>query len=167
MILSRNRIYHSTHRLITITASSPTPSTTTLRSNHSPTTTPAPTKPLSTADSPASQSPTSAAAATSSSKAWIAGVVVGPIAGIALIAALILWWIYRQKRKQSLSSQEQLFMGHGHPQSLQSTGYPPQYPTGYPSHHSNGYPMETYKQMHELGTAQTPRLYELGSAGNR
>ncbi|OQE36127.1 hypothetical protein PENCOP_c012G08513 [Penicillium coprophilum] len=151
-----------------IFSSSPTPSTTTLRTNHSPTTTPAPTKPVSTADLSASPSPTPAAAATtSSSKAWIAGVVVGPIAGIALIAAFILWWIYRQKRKQPSSSQEQLFMGHGHPHSSLSTGYPPQYPTGYRPHNSTEYPMENYKQMHELGTAQTPRLYELGSAGYR
>ncbi|KAJ5811152.1 hypothetical protein N7447_010668, partial [Penicillium robsamsonii] len=142
--------------------SSPTPSTTTLRTGQFPTTTPAPTKPISTTGSSVSQSPTSTAATTttSSSKAWIAGVVVGPIAGIALIAGLIFWWNYRRKAKQPSLSQEQLFMAHGPPQSLQPS-------TGYPPHQSTGYPMENYKQMHELDTAQTPRLYELGSTSYR
>jgi hypothetical protein len=46
-------------------------------------------------------------------------------------------------------------------------GYPPQQPTGYPPQQSTGYPLETYKQMHELPSVRTPRVYELGSNGYR
>ncbi|OQE27997.1 hypothetical protein PENFLA_c005G01952 [Penicillium flavigenum] len=123
----------------------------------------------STADSQASQPPTPTEASTaSSSQAWIAGVVVGPLAGIAVIIALIVWWIYRRKQKQPPLSQEQLFMSHGPLQpSHPPPGYPLQQPMEYPPQQPMGYPLETYKQMHELPTVQTPRVYELGSNGYR
>jgi hypothetical protein len=38
---------------------------------------------------------------------------------------------------------------------------------GYPSQQSTGYPLETYKQIHELPTVHTLRVYELGSDGYR
>jgi LPXTG-motif cell wall-anchored protein len=41
----------------------------------------------------------------SSSKAWIAGAVVGPVVGVALIAALG-WFLWRRKQRQHPSPQE-------------------------------------------------------------
>ncbi|KAJ6123901.1 hypothetical protein N7471_011218 [Penicillium samsonianum] len=143
-----NTIYRELQATTTTeSTSSPTPSTTT--SQRSPTATTGLAK-----DSQASQSPTPTVAptTTSSSKAWIAGAVIGPLAGVAIIAALVFWRIYRRKQKEPSLSQEQPFMSHGPPQ-------PPQPPAGYP--------LEPYKQMHELPNTQTPRVYELGSNDER
>ncbi|KAJ5968646.1 hypothetical protein N7501_004894 [Penicillium viridicatum] len=54
-----------------------------------------------TAASQTSQSPTPTMAPTKgSSKAWISGAVIGPLAGVAIVAALIFWWIYRRKQNR-------------------------------------------------------------------
>ncbi|CRL18712.1 unnamed protein product [Penicillium camemberti] len=126
---------------------SPTLSTTTSPTGPSPTTTTTST----TADSQASQSPTPTVAATNgSSKAWIAGAGIGPLAGLAIVSALISWWIYRRKQNQPSLSQEQPFISQSPP--------PKQYA---------GYPLEPYKQIHELPTTEAPRIHKIGPSGER
>ncbi|KAJ5501415.1 hypothetical protein N7453_006232 [Penicillium expansum] len=144
-----NTIYRELQATTTTeSTSSSTLSTTTSRTSQSSTTTTAPT----TADSQASQSPTPTAVPTkSASKAWIAGAVIGPIAGVA-IAVLIAWLVYRRKQKQPSSSQGEPFVTH-------SPLQPPQESRGYPIEPYNDaheLPLEPSEQVHELSTTETP-----------
>lgn len=77
-----------------------------------------------------------------SSRAWIAGPVVGSVAGVAILAALVICWlVYRRKRNQTSLPQEQPFMSQ--------VNFPPQ-------QYSN--------QPHELHAAGAiPHAYELSS----
>ncbi|KAJ5174273.1 uncharacterized protein N7482_000150 [Penicillium canariense] len=53
---------------------------------------------------------TTSTSESNSSKAWIAGAVVGPVAGVAVIAGLA-WFMFRRKQKETESekSQEQIY----------------------------------------------------------
>lgn len=96
-----------------------------------------------------------------SSKAWISGAVIGPLAGVAIVAALIFWWIYRRKQNRPFLSQEQPFISQS-PPSQQSAGYPLE--LYMPVHEL---PAEPYKQMHELSATEVPRIHEIGPSGER
>ncbi|KAF4766326.1 hypothetical protein N7455_005583 [Penicillium solitum] len=139
-------------------ASSPTLSTTTSQTGRSPTTTTTST----TAESQASQSPTPTVAATKgSSKAWIAGAVIGPLAGVAIVAALIFWWIYRRGQNQPSLSQEQPFLNQSPP---------PQQDAGYlrePYKQAHELPTKPYKQIYELPVTEAPRIHEIGPSDER
>ncbi|KAJ5475939.1 hypothetical protein N7475_001668 [Penicillium sp. IBT 31633x] len=88
----------------------------------------------------ASGLPTTTETSGSSSKAWIAGVVVGPVVGVALIAAIVGWLIYRRKQRQQKLQREQ-------PLTNENFAYR----TG------------PYKQPQEMDTVYYPPVHELSS----
>lgn len=99
--------------------------------------------PTSTSSSAASSTASagtdgSAAGSNSSSKAWIAGAVIGPIAGLAIIAGIIAWLVVRRRRQN--------------PQNVQ----PPVEKSATP-------PPQAASPPQELEATNPTYVYELGS----
>lgn len=79
-----------------------------------------PTTPTSTASTTSSAASATASAGSDGSKsdssnAWIAGAVVGPVVGLAIIAGIIAWLVIRRRRKQN--AQMPVEKGDDHPQA--------------------------------------------------
>ncbi|OCL14805.1 hypothetical protein AOQ84DRAFT_207656 [Glonium stellatum] len=127
--------------VITITASSP--ATTNSPSSSTPTT----------------SSPTSTSTSTpqpSSSKGWIAGVVLGPIALIAIAGLLWYIWILRRKQPQRQGSTEAIMQGAlgGYPPSEPRQSYQqvPGYMYEQPYEQSYGQYYDPHKQAYDRAT---------------
>jgi hypothetical protein len=95
------------------------------------------------------------------SQAWIAGAVIGPIAGVAIIAGFVAWIMARRKRKQSLPPQQQtaesLLTQQPAPGSWQQQPalvyVPPQHPPQE---------LDTGKLPQELDTGKLPQELDAG-----
>ncbi|KAJ5485464.1 hypothetical protein N7539_005452 [Penicillium diatomitis] len=97
------------------------------------------------------------------SKAWIAGAVVGPVAGIALLAGLA-WFIYRQKRRRSDAKRpNERFSGNP---LLESLGTPPlEMPTDRSRHEMASNPAaQKLDPRHFKGAAIPPEQTASGTA---
>lgn len=68
------------------------------------TATPRPSASVPTATSTATNSPDTAN--DSDSQAWIAGAVVGPVAGCAILAGLAFWFLRRRKKRTGIQNEE-------------------------------------------------------------
>ncbi|KAM0818177.1 hypothetical protein AB5N19_03986 [Seiridium cardinale] len=94
-------------------------------------TTAAPLTTAATQSQTAMPTPDPSASSTSESKAWIAGAVIGPIVGLAIIA-LIVWFLMRKKRRDKGRSEATAmpptYTDHGG-----QYGYIPQYGSTQPS----------------------------------
>ncbi|KAF9888431.1 hypothetical protein FE257_008709 [Aspergillus nanangensis] len=74
------------------------------------------------------------------SRAWIVGAIVGPIVGVGIFGAIIGWILYRRRKRNQRSLQQE-----------------------YPFMSQDIKPQQLSNQPYELDTASTPRLYELSS----
>ncbi|OQE26163.1 hypothetical protein PENFLA_c007G07665 [Penicillium flavigenum] len=92
-------VFRTTDAVTATPRTSPTPSTATATTR------------TSVAPTPVSTEDTTQGSESSGSKAWIAGAVVGPVAGCAIIAALAFWCIRRSRaKKQGTVSGNEAFM---------------------------------------------------------
>ncbi|OQD95080.1 hypothetical protein PENSOL_c022G00136 [Penicillium solitum] len=80
---------------------------------------------------------------------------------VAIVAALIFWWIYRRGQNQPSLSQEQPFLNQS-PPPQQDAGYLRE---SYKQAHELA--PEPYKQIYELPATEAPRIHEIGPSDER
>lgn len=121
--------------------------------------------PASISENPTSTASPDSKKSSSGSKAWIAGVVVGPLIGIAIVAGVIFFLIRRKKNKQN-NAQQTGGIAMGPPPGVQQySDAKPQLTTNTsygqaPPVVDNSYNQQTYNQGYAQPTSPAPQYQQ-------